>query len=197
MRIAIVHYWWFKTRGGEKVILKLLEMFPEADLFLHCGSKKLILNELSGVKHSGNVHFSFIIRLPFIKKLYQFYFALMPFASETFNFDDYDIIISSESGPAKNIITPVSSIHMCYCHSPMRYIWDLKNEYIKKTNFIKKILFILISYFARKTDFISSTRVDLFIANSTFVEKGIEKFYKRKSIVINPPVEIESFTLSP
>ena len=196
MKVAIVHYWWFKTRGGEKVLLELLKIFPEADLYLHCGSKDLINQERIKIRHKGNLFFSFVNKIPFINKFYQIFFMIMPFASETFNFDGYDVIISSESGPAKNIITPVESVHICYCHSPMRYIWDLNNQYLSSMSRIKKLCFIFISYFARKTDFLSSNRVDFFISNSSFVKKRIMKFYKKESTVIFPPVDTQKFYLS-
>lgn len=196
MKIAVVHYWWFKTRGGEKVLIELLKIYPYANLFLHCGDVKLITKELQKINFKGEIKFSYINKIPFISKIYKFIFFLMPSASENFNFDDYNLIISSESGPAKNIITPVDSIHICYCHSPMRYIWDFKNIYINKLGVIKKQFFQLISYYARKTDYLSAMRVDKFIANSSFIQRRIKKIYHLESTIIYPPVDINSFYLS-
>lgn len=196
MKIAIVHYWWFRTRGGEKVLMEILKKYPNSDLYLLCGSKRLINSELKKINFQGSVNYSALNKIPFISKIYKNLFFIMPFFLELFNFNNYKLIISSESGPAKNIITPVGSTHICYCHSPMRYLWDMKDIYLNNTNILKKFFANIIFYSARKADLLSSFRVDFFIANSSFIKKRIWKFYKRKSEVIFPPVDVNNFKLS-
>lgn len=196
IKVAVVHYWWFRTRGGEKVLIEILKLYPNADLFLHCGDKELIYKELEKIKFKGNLYFSFVNKVPFISKIYQFLFFLMPFASECFNFDNYNLVISSESGPSKNIITRVDSTHICYCHSPMRYIWDMKNIYESNLGFLKKIIFRYTANKMRIIDYISSSRVDYFIANSNFIKQRISKYYKKDSYVIYPPVNLDRFYIS-
>ncbi|MCL2411944.1 MAG: glycosyltransferase [Treponema sp.] len=189
MKVAIIHYWLVNIRGGEKVIEALLEMFPNADIFTHVYDPKK-----TGclVKHR-NVFTSQINKLPFAKKLYQLYMPLMPNALMDFDLQKYDIVISSESGPAKGVVANPNAYHICYCHSPMRYLWDMYHEYFKgaKTlvrHFMKQLIPNL-----RLWDVMSSNLVDCFIANSSYVAKRIKRYYNRDAVVIHPPVNIEKF----
>ena len=189
MKIAIIHYWLVNMRGGEKVIEALLEMFPQADIYTHVYNPKSI----SELIKSKRIFTSFINRLPFAKKLYQLYMPLMPNALMDFNLQEYDLVISSESGPAKGVVPNPNAYHVCYCHSPMRYLWDMYHEYFSKTKtfirfFMKRMIPTL-----RIWDISSSNQVDCFVANSNFVAKRIRRYYNRESVVINPPVEIEKY----
>ena len=123
-----MHYWWLSNRGGEAVMRALAEMYPQADVFLHVGDEALIRDTL-GPGFQGRVVQSFISRLPGAKRHYQKYLPLMPLASEQLDLTPYDLVISSESGPAKGVITRPDALHLCYCHSPMRYVWDMYHEY--------------------------------------------------------------------
>lgn len=190
MRIAIVHYWWFKNRGGEAVIKNIIDLYPDADLFLHAGNDEII-NKSIGQTHKGKIFKSFIQSLPFVEKFYKYYLPLMPIASESLDLTAYDLIISSEAGPAKGIISKPEAIHICYCHSPMRYIWDLSHVYQKHSGFFKRKIFAILSHYLRFCDVISANRVDYFIANSTFVSDRIMKTYRRRSKVIFPPVNLD------
>ena len=125
-RIAIVHYWLDSYRGGEKVVEALCEMFPKADIYTHVYKPE----KLPGTITSHKVFTTFISKLPFAKRFYRHYLPLMPLATYLLNLKKYDLIISSESGPAKCIRKRKDSLHVCYCHSPMRYIWDMEAEYI-------------------------------------------------------------------
>jgi glycosyltransferase involved in cell wall biosynthesis len=107
----------------------------------------------------------------------------------------YDLIISSESGPAKGVITSPDALHICYCHSPMRYVWDMYHDYRDRASFIKRILMPILMHRLRLWDLASSFRVDHFIANSSFVQKRINKFYRRESKVIFPPINVDEFFL--
>ena len=189
MKVAIVHYWLVNMRGGEKVIEALLEMFPNADIYTHVYNPGAI----SDLINSRRVFTSRINRLPFAKKLYQLYMQLMPKALMDFNLQQYDLVISSESGPAKGVVPNPDAFHICYCHSPMRYLWDMYHDYFRKTNpmvrfFMKRLIPEL-----RIWDTVSSNLVDFFIANSGYVAKRIRRYYNREAEVIHPPVDIEKF----
>ncbi|MDR0312069.1 MAG: glycosyltransferase [Treponema sp.] len=189
MKTAIVHYWLVNMRGGEKVIEALLEMFPDADIYTHVYNPKAV----SALINSHHVFTSRINRLPFVKKLYQLYMPLMPNALIDFNLQSYDLVISSEAGPAKGIVANPNAYHICYCHSPMRYIWDMYHEYFRGTNPLVKFFMKRLVPGLRLWDALSSNLVDFFIANSAYVAKRIMRYYNRKAAVVFPPVNIENF----
>ena len=195
MKIAIVHYWWLSTRGGEAVIKALIGLFPAADLFFHVYDEDLVNREIAHI-HRGKIKTSLIAKIPFAKKYYQKYLPLMPFALEQLDLSSYDLIISSESGPAKGVITRPDALHICYCHSPMRYLWDLYPEYLRSSGVFTRKIFPILAHFLRIWDRISADRVDFFIANSRFVSSRISKFYRRESEVIFPPVNTSAFSCS-
>lgn len=189
MKVAIIHYWLVNMRGGEKVIEALLDIYPDADIFTHVINPEKISDKIK----KRVVQTTFIQKLPKATTLYQSYLPLMPYALEQLDLTQYDLIISSESGPAKGVLTSPDSLHICYCHSPMRYLWDMYHEYRQNASFIKKWLMPFFSHSVRQWDLASSFRVDHFIANSAFVQKRIEKTYRRKSTVIYPPVITNDF----
>ena len=119
---------------------------------------------------------------------------IMPMALEAFDLTGFDLIISSEAGPAKGIIPGPDSLHICYCHSPMRYIWDLYPQYYNKSGILTKFFMAMTSPYIRTWDVTTSSRVDHFIANSRYVAKRIMKFYRRESTVIHPPVDTSKFS---
>ena len=190
MKTAIVHYWLVNMRGGEKVLETLLEMFPEADIYTHVYNPKAMPESIK----SHKVYTSYIQKLPFSKKLYQQYMPLMPGALSKFDLQGYDLIISSESGPAKGVIPHPQAYHICYCHSPMRYLWDMYHEYFRKTNFLVRFFMKRIVPGLRLWDVTSANLVDLFVANSNYVAKRIRRYYNRIAFVINPPVDIKKFS---
>lgn len=192
MKVAILHYWWVTNRGGEAVVKAITELYPEADLYVHVYDKAL-LKETLGAHFKGNIYTTFIAKLPGAIKHYQKYLPLMPLALEQLDLTQYDLIISSESGPAKGVITRPDALHVCYCHSPMRYVWDMYHDYLKGAGRFIRTLFPLIAHWLRVWDRASADRVDFFIANSTFVASRIQKFYRRESEVVYPPVNVRSF----
>lgn len=192
MKIAILHYWWVTNRGGEAVVKAMTELYPEADLFLHVYDNKMLPKAL-GEHFKGNIYTTFISKLPGATKHYQKYLPLMPLALEQLDLTEYDLIISSESGPAKGVITRPDALHICYCHSPMRYVWDMYHDYLKGAGRLIRALFPLIAHWLRVWDRASADRVDFFIANSTFVASRIRKFYRRESEIVFPPVNVRSF----
>jgi len=139
------------------------------------------------------VRATFIQKFPFAKKLYKNYLPLMPWALRRLNLSGYDLIISSESGPAKGIRKPPGATHICYCHTPMRYLWDLSDDYAKNASLLQKIGMKLFLPTLRKWDLWSATQVDRFIANSQFVADRIKRIYNRDAEVFHPPVDVEHF----
>ena len=168
-------------------------MYPNADIFslVDFLNKKDRENVLNG-KYAKT---SFIQKLPFAKKHFRHYFFLFPTAIDSFDLSDYDLIISSSWAVAKGVRTTKNQVHISYCHTPIRYAWDLYHEYTDKLKQPKKIFVQLTLKYIRKWDIQTLPRVNYFIANSKFVQERIQRTYKRESEVIYPPVDTEMFTL--
>ncbi len=193
MRVAIVHYWLVGMRGGEKVVEALCRMYPQADLFTHVYDPEAVSDTI----RKQNVSKSFVGNLPFAARLYKNYLPLMPMALEQLDLRGYDLIISSESGPAKGIIPPPGAVHICYCHSPMRYIWNMFHDYRREAGFLKRALMLPAAHYIRAWDALTALRVDHFVANSHNVADRIARYYHRESEVIPPPVSVDDFVVSP
>ena len=191
-RVAIVHYWLVSMRGGERVIERLLNLFPGADLFTHVYDQ----SRMSKAIREAKVTTSWIDKLPFSRKLYQYYLPLMPMALEQLDLTGYDLVISSESGPAKGVITSPGALHLCYCHSPMRYLWDHYHLYRRDANPLARAAMPILYHQLRQWDVSSSARVDKIAANSQFVRDRVRKCWRREAEVIHPPVETALFTPS-
>ncbi len=189
MKVAVVHYWLYGMRGGEKVLREILHLFPKADLFTHLYVPEKLAPEISRRK----VTTTFIQTLPMSRKLYQAYLPLMPRALNQLDLESYDLIISSESGPAKGVTKGSRACHICYCHSPMRYIWDQQDVYLERAGLLKGMYLKAITPFMRRWDVQSAQQVDHFIANSEFVGRRISKIYGKSSQVIYPPVDVDFF----
>ena len=185
MKVAIIHYWLLQMRGGEKVLENICELFPNATIYTHVLDK----TKLSPFLQHMDIRTTFIHKLPFSKRLYKFYLPLMPFALEALDLSEYDLIISSESGPAKGIVPGDNSLHICYCHTPMRYLWGGYSSYFESSNFVQKFFMIFFFPFLRGWDVLTSKRVDFFLANSSCVSSRIKKRYGRESTIIFPPVD--------
>lgn len=194
MKTALVHYWLVNRRGGERVLEELCHMFPHADIYTHVYDPAQFA---SSVITRHRIHTSFIGRLPRARRLYQYYLPLMPLALEQLDLRGYDLVISSESGPAKGIITSPDTLHLCYCHSPMRYVWDMYHDYMEQSGRIKRLLAAPVMHYLRLWDRASADRVDRFAANSQYVAKRIDKCYRRASRIIHPPVNVKHFSYSP
>ncbi len=193
MRTAIVHYWMINMRGGEKVLEALCEAYPNADIFTHVYVPK----EMSPIINSHRVHTTFISKLPRAARWYQKYFPLMPLALEELDLTEYDLVISSESGPAKGVITRPDATHICYCHSPMRYLWDQYHLYRTSAGIITRTAMPILAHFLRIWDVSTASRVDKFIVNSHSIKARVRKFYRRNSEVIHPPCDVGAFQLAP
>ena len=185
LRVAIVHYWFVGRAGGERVVETLAEMLPQADLFCLLADTAT----LSPALRARKIHTSFLQHFPGATKLHRYLLFLHPLALEQFDFGAYDLVISSESGPAQGVITPSRTCHVCYCHSPMRYIWDMHSTYKRGMSGIIRPLFALAAHYMRLWDYAAAGRVDYFVANSQFIAGRIRKYYRRNCTVIYPPVE--------
>ncbi|MFK0164973.1 glycosyltransferase [Rhizobium sp. NPDC090279] len=190
MRVAIVHYWLVSMRGGEKVVEALCDMYPDADIFTLVYDERHISEKIR--KHK--IFTSFLQRIPGAVRAYQSLLPLMPFALESFDLTGYDLIISSESGPAKGIIPPPRATHVCYCHSPMRYLWDHYHFYRSHAGLASRLMLPMLAPLLRSWDVNTSMRVDRFVANSHHVSDRIGKYYRRPASVVYPPVNVDDFT---
>jgi len=192
-RVAIVHYWLVASRGGERVIERLLQLFPQADIYTHVYNPDAVSERIRRQK----VRTSFIGKLPLARRYYQKYLPLMPLALEQLDLSGYDLVVSSESGPAKGVITGPDTLHVCYVHSPMRYLWDHYHRYRASAGFVVKRLMPWTFHRLRIWDHASAARADVVLANSNFVRRRIAKTWNRSSSVVYPPVEVDQFAPSP
>jgi glycosyltransferase involved in cell wall biosynthesis len=193
MKVAIVHYWLVGMRGGEKVVEALAEMYPQADIFTHVYVPEMISEKI----REHRIIPTFINALPRASKMYKTYLPLMPLALEQCDLRGYDLVISSESGPAKGVITPAEALHVCYCHTPMRYIWNMYHDYREGAGRVTRMMMPALSHYLRMWDVSTAARVDSFVANSETVAKRIRRYYGADSVVIHPPVDTNSFSIAP
>lgn len=188
MRVAIIHDWLVDFGGAEVVLKNILEIYPDADLFT---TVDFLADEDRNFLNDVKITKTWLQSIPYISRLYRFFMPLMFSAVEQFDLTEYDLIISSSHAVAKNVIISPEQTHICYCHSPMRYAWDMSFEYRAKLNLarfsLKKFLINRLLVQARYLDLASSFRVDYFIANSSYIQKRIMKCYRRSSIVLHPP----------
>lgn len=188
-RVAIVHYWLVGMRGGEKVLEALCRMFPQADIFTHVYAP----DRVSGTIRAHRVTETRIARLPLASRLYDKYLPMMPRALEEIDLTGYDLVISSEAGPAKGVIAPPDALHLCYCHSPMRYLWDQYHVYRASAGLLTRTMMPPLAARLRNWDVISAARVDVFAANSRHVARRIESYWRRDATVVHPPVAVDDF----
>jgi glycosyltransferase involved in cell wall biosynthesis len=188
-RSALVHYWLVGRRGGEVVLEAIAELLPNADLMGHIINPDVLFGSLRG----REMRETFISRLPFARTNYQAYLLLMPLALEAIDMGKYDLVVSSEAGPAKWVITNPDARHICYCHSPLRYIWDQRSIYFNQLPRLARPLAEVAAHHLRRSDILSSTRVDDFVANSSFVARRIWKYYRREAEIIHPPIDVDDY----
>ena len=189
LRVALIHYWLVGMRGGERVLERIARLYPEADIFAHVVDPAAISDEL----RTRRIRTSFVAKLPRAARLYQSYLPLMPLALEQLDLRGYDLVISSESGPAKGAIAAPDALHVCYCHSPMRYLWDQYPAYREQAGTIRRTAMPLLCHYLRNWDMASAARVDSFIANSTFIRRRIRRAWGRESHVVHPPVPVDLY----
>ncbi|HEY6293723.1 MAG TPA: glycosyltransferase [Terriglobia bacterium] len=192
LRVAIVHYWLVSRRGGEHVVEALGEMFPQADIFTLVYDPKQTSENIR--RH--RIHTSFLQSIPFARRAYRSLLPLMPMALEQFDLRGYDLVISNESGPAKGVLTDPETCHICYCHSPMRYAWNMYQDYRHGAGRLQRLFIPPLMSRIRQWDQLTADRVDYFVASSRNGERRIRKFYRRDAQVIYPPVDLSSFSIS-
>ena len=188
-RVALVHYWLVGMRGGERVLERIARLYPDADIFTHVVDPGALSPDLQ----ARRIRTSFIGRLPGAVKHYKHYLPLMPLALEQLDLRGYDLVISSESGPAKGVIAAPGALHLCYCHSPMRYLWDQYHDYRAQTRGVTRAAMPLLSHYLRSWDTASASRVDSIVANSRFIRSRIKRAWGRESHVVHPPVPVDLF----
>ena len=196
MKTAIVHEWFVNYAGSEKCVESFTNIWPDADDFtlvdfLDDDLRKIILK-------GKKTHTSFIQHLPYAKKQHRKYLPLFPRAIESFKLKKYGLIISSSHSVAKGVKTKKNQLHICYCHSPMRYAWDEADYYLKEANLtsgLKGFLAKVILKYLRNWDLRSAKNVNYFIANSDHIAKKIKRIYNRHADVIYPPVDTQKFSL--
>jgi len=192
LRVALIHYWLLGHAGGERVVEALAAMFPQADLYAAIADPKRMPPALQ----SRRLTTSYLQKIPFCTRFYRHLLLLHPMALEALDLSQYDLIISSESGPAKGILSPASACHICYCHTPMRYLWDMYHSYRFSLPFGVRTIFSLGAHYLRMWDAASAARVDYFVANSHHVASRVKKHYRRDSFVVHPPAAVEGACLS-
>ncbi len=193
-RVALVHDWLTGMRGGEKVLEVLCELFPDATLFTLLHNK----GSVSSVIESMNIRTSFLQSAPARTERYRNYLPLFPLAIESFNFRGYDLIVSTSHAVAKGARPAPGALHLCYCHTPMRYVWDMYDEYFGpgRAGFVTRLGMRVLAPRLRDWDVRTASRVHFFIANSENVARRIRRTYRREADVLHAPVDTSLFTLS-
>jgi glycosyltransferase involved in cell wall biosynthesis len=193
-RIAVVHEWLSGYFGSERVVEQILQLYPQADVF--CVADFLPPDERTFLNNRP-VTTSFIQRLPLARRHFRKYLPLMPLAVEQFDLSSYDLVISSSHAVAKGVLTHPQQLHISYVHTPMRYAWDMQEQYLGngQANGAKGTLARALLHYVRMWDVRTANGVDVFVANSDFVARRIWKIYRREAAVVYPPVDVASFGL--
>ena len=195
IRVAVVHDWLLVYSGAERVLEEMLAVFPDADLF---ALVDFLPDELRRFVANKRARTTFIQKLPWAKRLYRGYLPLMPLAIERMDVSQYDLILSSSHAVAKSVITTPKQLHICYVHSPMRYAWDLQDQYLRQTGLHRGVKGWFAKWLLRRLrlwDLRTASRADHLIANSHFISDRIRRAYGRGAEVIYPPVDIDTFSL--
>jgi glycosyltransferase involved in cell wall biosynthesis len=192
-KVAIVHDWLPLYGGAERVLEQMLNIFPQAEVFSLIDA---IPAEQRGFLQNRRVHTSFVQKLPGGKTRYRSFFPLMPLAVEQFDLSPYHLVISSSHSFAKGVLTGPDQRHLCYCHSPIRYAWDMQHQYLEQTGLTKgwkSWLVRVLLHYVRLWDHRTGAGVDAFAANSAYIARRIMKTYRREAEVIYPPVAVQEF----
>lgn len=185
MKVALVHDWLIHMRGGEKVLEALAELYPNATIYtLFCNRRKL-----SPALQEMDIQTSFLQYIPGIRKFYRWLLPILPFVVKSLKIEDVDLVVSSSHCVAKGIDVPPGARHICYCHTPMRYLWGFEDQYFENYPFFLRYLIRQIFVYLRKWDLASNEGVDYFVANSENVRDRIDRFYHRPAEVIYPPMD--------
>lgn len=190
-RVALVHDWLTGLRGGEHVLREVCALFPGAPIYTLFHHPD---DELDAAFAGHPVHTSFLQGKPFTRRHYRHWLPLFPMAVEDFDLAGRELVISSSHCVAKGAVPPPDALHVCYCHSPVRYAWDQEHVYFPRRRGVANRLRALVLGALRVWDVASAARVDVFAANSSFVAERIRRYYRRDATVVPPPVDTEHFT---
>ncbi|NUM25301.1 MAG: glycosyltransferase [Candidatus Buchananbacteria bacterium] len=194
MKLALVHDHLIQEGGAERVLQVLQDLYPDAPTYTLLYDQE----KLGSLFKGKDIRTSFLQNWPGALKHYQWFLPVMPTATESYNLADYDVVLSSSSAMAKGVVTRSNTLHFCYCHTPTRYLWSDTHRYIDELKYnrvVKKIIPLMLTQL-RLWDQQAAQRVDYFIANSKNVAARIEKYYRRSSVVIHPPVDTKQFQIS-
>jgi glycosyltransferase involved in cell wall biosynthesis len=182
-------------RGGEKVLLSLARLFPDAPIFTLLHVKGSVAPELE----AREIRTSFVQRLPAVATRYRHYLPLFPAAAESFDLGGFDLVLSSSHCAAKGVRPPPGAPHLCYCHTPMRYVWDRYDDYFGsgRASPLTRLVARAVAPRLRAWDVRTAARVHRFAANSAYVADRIRRYYGRDSVIIPPPVDTAFFTPGP
>jgi len=190
-KVALVHDWLVTAGGAEKVLWQFHLLFPQAPIYTlvydpSCGG---------GMFRECDVRTTWLQKLPFATRLYKNMLTLMPGAWERLDLTEYDLVLSSCSSCCKGVITRPDAVHVCYCHTPTRYVWDFYYQYLKNSGALKKLVMPGMIHKMRIWDRLAADRVDYYISNSNFIAERIQKYYRREAKTIYPPVHINDYPL--
>ncbi len=195
MRVAAIHDWLVTYGGADRVLEQILACYPDADLF---SLVDFLPAHLRGFILHKPVKTTFVQHLPFARKSFRKYFPLMPLAVEQLDLSGYDLVLSNSHSIAKGVITGPDQTHICFCHSPARYAWELQHQYLAESHLDKGLKSWATRWMlhrARLWDLRTANGVDEFVANSQFIARRIWKVYRRHSTIIYPPVDVNTFSL--
>ena len=185
MRVAIIADWMSNVGGGGRVLTQLHEMFPDAPIYTTIRDPERLPEEM----RAWDVRTSFLQRVPFARRRYQAFLPLMPLAFEQFDLREYDLVVSTSSACAKGVITRPDALHVCYCYTPCRYLWDLYHDYTAGRRALP--LIAPVAHWLRMWDRLSADRVDHFVSLSREVAGRIRRHYRREAEIVYPPVEVD------
>lgn len=191
MRIALVHDYLTQLGGAERVLAALMQAFPNAPVFT------LLKSDIAGFDEK-RIKTSFLQRLPGARKHHRYFPLLMPFAIEQFDLSAYDVVLSASHSFGKGVITSPHTLHISYCFTPTRYVWDDSHRYVRefsRSKYFQRLAPLGLSYI-RIWDYFAAQRVDSYLTLSDYVAKRIRKYYQRESKVIAPPVDVENFSVN-
>jgi glycosyltransferase involved in cell wall biosynthesis len=188
-KAAVVHHWLLGMTGGEKVCEAVCEMLGSPDVYCLLAEP----SRLSLALNRCSITTSFVQNLPLSSTHYRYYAWLFPLAVESFDLREYDLVITSDANTMKGVITRPETCHICYCHSPMRYAWNMFQDYLQDLGRFKALAMSLVMHYLRLWDHAAAARVDYFVANSRTVRNRIRKYYRRDAAIIHPPVEVDRF----
>lgn len=193
LRTALAHHWLVTQRGGESVFDAILEMFPGAPVVTLVYDDRRPTSSL----RERTVRTSIVQKFPRAHRWYPYYLPLFPWATQRLDLSDFQLVISSDAATMKGVRTAPGALHICYCHTPMRYVWSGYDDYARQLGPLGRVLFPWLAERLRRWDFEAAQRVTRFVANSQVVASRIREFYGRECTVIYPPVDTDYFVPDP